>query len=404
MVSLRDVADEVPEDPRRLADRHRGLGDIDSVVAEVRHPELTEQESAVRVRVRAHAPVALRGELAELGEKPAVLVEELLRPVALEPVLEQRDVLRVRRQVGEGNLVRAPVVLGLLPVDLARARPALRRTKDDHRPLRPRRRPVLPCLALQRPDLRDHRLDGLGHLPMQRLRVRPLDEVRLVPVADQQRLQLVQRDAGQHGRVRDLVAVQVEDVEDRAVVDRVQELVGMPGGGQRPGLGLAVADDARNDQVRVVERGPVGVRDRIAELSTLVDRPGRLRCRVAGNSIRKRELLEQLLHPLGVLGDVRIELAVGPLEVGMSNQTGPAVTGPCDQHHVQRLFFDDAVQMHVDEVEAGCRSPMPKQARLDVLQLQRLSQERVVIQIDLASREIVGGAPVCIQLFQNRWR
>ena len=69
--------------------------------------------------------------------------------------------------------------------------------------------------------------------------------------------QLRVRDAREDRRVGDLVAVEVEDRQDRAVVDRVEELVRLPARGQRAGLGLAVADDAAHDQIRVVERGAV---------------------------------------------------------------------------------------------------------------------------------------------------
>ena len=65
-----------------------------------------------------------------------------------------------------------------------------------------------------------------------------------VAVPGQQRGQLVVADPGEHGRVGDLVAVEVQDRQHRAVAGRVEELVGVPGGGQRPGLRLAVADDA----------------------------------------------------------------------------------------------------------------------------------------------------------------
>ena len=39
-----------------------------------------------------------------------------------------------------------------------------------------------------------------------------------------------------------------------------------PARGQRPGLRFAVADHRRDDQVWIVEGGPVGVRKRVAEL------------------------------------------------------------------------------------------------------------------------------------------
>ena len=61
--------------------------------------------------------------------------------------------------------------------------------------------------------------------------------------------------------IGDLVAVEVQDRQDRPVGRRVQELVGMPARRQRSGLRLAVADDAGDDQVGIVEGGAVGVRE-----------------------------------------------------------------------------------------------------------------------------------------------
>ena len=46
----------------------------------------------------------------------------------------------------------------------------------------------------------------------------------------------------------------------------------MPGGGQRAGLGFAVADDAGDDQVGIVERRAEGVAEAVAQLATLVNR------------------------------------------------------------------------------------------------------------------------------------
>jgi hypothetical protein len=82
------------------------------------------------------------------------------------------------------------------------------------------------------------------------------DEDRVPAVAAHQRVELVLGDAGEHGRVGDLVAVQVQDRQDRAVVDRVEELVGVPARRQRTGLGLAVADDARDDEVGLSNAAP----------------------------------------------------------------------------------------------------------------------------------------------------
>ena len=55
----------------------------------------------------------------------------------------------------------------------------------------------------------------------------------------------------------------------------------MPAGRERPRLGLAVADDAGDEQVGVVEGGAERVGERVAELTALVDRPRRLGSGVA---------------------------------------------------------------------------------------------------------------------------
>ena len=168
----------------------------------------------------------------------------------------------------------------------------------------------------------------------------------------------------------------------------------MPAGRQRAGLGLAVADDAGDDQVGIVERRAVGVRQRVAEFAAFVDRAGRLRRDVARNAAGKRELLEQPLHPRFVAGDVGIDLAVGPFEIGVGDQRRAAVAGPGDEEHLEVERFDEPVEVGVDEVEAGRRAPVAEQPRLDVLLDQRLAQQRIVEEIDLADRQIVGGAPV----------
>ena len=48
----------------------------------------------------------------------------------------------------------------------------------------------------------------------------------------------------------------------------------MPGRGQRPGLGLAIADDDRDEQVRIIEGGAEGVRDAVPELAPSWIEPG----------------------------------------------------------------------------------------------------------------------------------
>ena len=76
----------------------------------------------------------------------------------------------------------------------------------------------------------------------------------------------------EHRRARDLVAVEVQDRQHGAVAGGVEEAHALPRALERPGLGLAVADDAGDQQVGVVERRAEGVHERVAELAALVDR------------------------------------------------------------------------------------------------------------------------------------
>ena len=50
--------------------------------------------------------------------------------------------------------------------------------------------------------------------------------------------------------------------------------------------------------------------------------------------------------------------------------------------------------MRVDEVQSWCRAPVPEQPWLDMVLCQRLLEQRIVIEIDLADRQVIGGAPV----------
>ena len=144
----------------------------------------------------------------------------------------------------------------------------------------------------------------------------------------------------------------------------------MPGGGQRPGLGFAIADDAGDDQVGIVEGGAIGMRQRIAEFATLMDGAGHVGCGMARNSARKRELPEQLAHALLVHRDVRIELAIGAFEIGVGHHRRAAMAGAADVDHIGIPGPDNPVQMRVDEAQSRRRAPVAEKPWLDVLQPQ----------------------------------
>src|SRR5882724_9727230 len=127
--------------------------------------------------------------------------------------------------------------------------------------------------------------------------------------------------------------------------------------------------------------------------AALVYRTRRFWGHMAGNSPRKGKLPEQPLHPFLVLRDLRINLAVGALQPGIRHDRRTAVPGSGDVDHVEVEFADQPVEMRVDQVEPGASSPVAQQTRLDVMGLDRLTQQRVVEQVNLADAKIVGGAP-----------
>ena len=65
-----------------------GRRTVDGVVAEIGQLQIPQQQPTVRVRIGAHAPVALRAQLGQLGNEPRHVVEELIGPIAPHPLLE----------------------------------------------------------------------------------------------------------------------------------------------------------------------------------------------------------------------------------------------------------------------------------------------------------------------------
>jgi hypothetical protein len=73
----------------------------------------------------------------------------------------------------------------------------------------------------------------------------------------------------------------------------------------------------------------------------------------------------------------------------MRHQPRTAMTGTDDINHVQVVFFDHPVQVHINEIEPGGGAPMPEQTGLDVLKCEWGFEQRIVLQIDLPDREVI---------------
>ena len=191
--------------------------------------------------------------------------------------------------------MRPPRTLDRFAVDEFRPGPALGRTKDDHRPawalqaLFPAGRAGR---ALDVSNLKQYSVECPRKSLMHQARIVTLDEMRVVAVAAEQFGQFLPADAGQHGRVGDLEPVQMKDGKHRAVAGWIEEFVGMPTGGESAGFRFAVANNATDDQIGIVESGAIGVCQRIAEFTAFMDRAGRFRRDVAGNPVRPGKLPE----------------------------------------------------------------------------------------------------------------
>jgi hypothetical protein len=96
-------------------------------------------------------------------------------------------------------------------------------------------------------------------------------------------------------------------------------------------------------------------------------------------------------HDGFVLREERVKVVIA--------QTMRMFAGRQKFHQVHNV--DDAIEMHVDEVQGRRRAPMPQQPRFDVFLLRRLFEQRIVVKIRLADGEIIGGAPPSVHLAEQ---
>jgi len=119
-------------------------------------------------------------------------------------------------------------------------------------------------LLLYGANLEDATLECLSHLRMHDVGVVAFDEIGLPTVADEEAFEFFVRDAREDGGVGDLVAVEMKDGENGAVVNGVEKFVGVPGGGERASLGFTIADNYGDDEVGVIEGRAEAVREAVA--------------------------------------------------------------------------------------------------------------------------------------------
>ena len=239
---------------------------------------------------------ALRRQRGKFRHERARLVEQLLGPVAPQPVLEEREVLRVRRgprPSGPGASGRCPRSGGRRPPS-GRSSPSASEGRSSARS----------AGRSRRPSRASRWIVAISSMTWSIVRAiawcisagsSPSTKYGRVAVALEQRDELVVRDPREDRRVGDLVAVQVEDRQDGAVVHRVEELVGVPARREW------VRSRPRRRRRRSRRAGPgcrtrrrTRARARSPSSPPSWIEPGRLGRDVARDAARERELAEQL--------------------------------------------------------------------------------------------------------------
>src|SRR5262245_29771299 len=102
------------------------------------------------------------------------------------------------------------------------------------------------------------------------------------------------RDPRQDSGIVDLVSVQMQDRQNRAITDGIEEFVDMPRGCQRAGFRLAIANHGSHNQVWIIEGSATGMREHITQLTSFMNRARSFRRAVAPNAAGKGKLLEEL--------------------------------------------------------------------------------------------------------------
>src|ERR1700730_10434752 len=131
-----------------------------------------------------------------------------------------------------------------------------------------------------------------------------------------------------------------------------------------------------------------------------MDGAGRFRSTVAADTARERKLPEKLLQSNDVFALVGIDLGIASVQIYRSEYTRCAMAGTGYVNHVQIIFFDNAVQLRPHKGLPGTGSPVAQKAKLDMLNSERLPQQRILSQIQHSENQIATGAPVRVYVVQ----
>ena len=119
---------------------------------------------------------------------------------------------------GDRHLVGKEIIFDPLSVHHLGPCPALRRTKHDHGPYGTCGIAGLPGLFLNALDAFDHLIHGFCHFPVHLHGFRAFDKIRFPAAAMEIIHELLMAHPCKHRRIRDLVAVQMQDRQHCPIV------------------------------------------------------------------------------------------------------------------------------------------------------------------------------------------
>src|SRR5258708_23777007 len=157
-------------------------------------------------------------------------------------------------------------------------------------------------------------------------------------------------------------------------------------------LGLSIANNTGNNQVRIIHRGTKGGSQRIAQFTTFMNGTRNTRVEMTGKATRPGEALDKTFQPGLIMGQLLIKPLQRAFKVQIGQVSGSSMSRSGDQKHIQVMLIDETVKVCIDHVDARACSPVTKQTIFHMFACQRIFQKHIALKVNLSRSEIISGA------------
>src|SRR5260370_16101135 len=176
------------------------------------------------MRIGPHAATVPWSQCCQLWCQSAGRVKELVLPIAAHPLLQDLQMLHVFPHVGHRYLVRTEGALHLLSIDRTGTSPTLGCAQYNCRPARACREAVCPGLLLVGEDLGIAAIESGREVAMYLAWIVAVHHMHCVSIALDQPPSAFHAFAPQDGRTTNLVAIEVQDRQHRAVPSAIEKV------------------------------------------------------------------------------------------------------------------------------------------------------------------------------------